>query len=179
MNEIMLASRSMRARSKSKSNVATLGDPEEANSDSEKQNEEISREQRKLSRICRVYRDIRKITALDEEIKTLGEVTPLPENELSSLDAAEREHLGAATRVETPNEQVEAEQKQHDRLICNEELLIREDDIQAFHKRRIDVQKENTDLPHRVAELASAEENLWRLAGELEWKWAKSCSIRP
>ena len=55
-------------------------------------------------------------------------------------------------------------------LKYNEELLIREDDIQEFHKRRIEVQKEKTDLPHRLAELASAEENLRRLAGELEWK---------
>ena len=32
------------------------------------------------------------------------------------------------------------------------------------------MQKEKTDLPHRRAELASAEENLRRLAEELEWK---------
>ena len=145
-------------------------DAQEAYNDLEKQNEENSREQRKLSRIRRIYRDIRKIAALDDEIKALGEVTPLPEDALSSFDAAEREQLGATTRVETLNEQLEAEQKQSTELKCNEELLIREDDIQEFHKRRIEVQKEKTDLPHRLAELASAEENLRRLAGELEWK---------
>ncbi|HUZ90427.1 MAG TPA: AAA family ATPase, partial [Methylocella sp.] len=145
-------------------------DAQEAYNSLEKQNEEISREQRKLSRIRRVYRDIRKIAALDEEIKALGEVTPLPEDALSSLDAAEREQLGATTRVETLNEQLEAEQEQRKALECNDELLIREDDIQQFHKRRIEVQKEKTDLPNRLAELASAEENLRRLAGELEWK---------
>lgn len=145
-------------------------DAQEAYNDLEKQNEEISREQRKLSRIRRVYRDIRKIAALDDEIKALGEVTPLPEDALSSFDAAEREQLGATTRVETLNEQLDAEQKLNTELTCNEELLIREDDIQEFHKRRIEVQKEKTDLPHRLAELASAEENLRRLAGELGWK---------
>jgi uncharacterized protein YhaN len=145
-------------------------DAQEAYNELEKQNEEISREQRKLSRIRRVYRDIRKIATLDDEIKALGEVTPLPEDALSSLDAAEREQLGATTRVQTLNEQLETEQEQRDALKCNEELLIREDDIQEFHKRRIEVQKEKTDLPHRLAELASAEENLRRLAGELEWK---------
>jgi uncharacterized protein YhaN len=145
-------------------------DAQEAYNALEKQTEEISREQRKLSRIRRVYRDIRKSAALDEEIKALGDVIPLPEDARTSLDAAEREQLGATTRVETLNEQLETEQKQRDALTCNEELLIREDDIQEFHKRRIEVQKEKTDLPHRLAELASAEENLRRLAGELEWK---------
>ena len=145
-------------------------DAQEVYNDLEKQNEDISREQRKLSRIRRVYRDIRKIAALDDEIKALGEVIPLPEDAASILDAAERDRLGAKTRVETLNEQIETEREQRNALDCNEELLIREDDIQEFHKRRIEVQKEKTDLPHRLAELASAEENLRRLAEELEWK---------
>ncbi len=145
-------------------------DAQEAYNGLEKQNEEISREQRKLSRIRRVYRDIRKITALDDEIKALGEVIPLPEDAASTLDAAEREQLGATTRFETLDEQLETEQEQRKALVCNEELLIREDDIQEFHKRRIEVQKEKIDLPNRLAELASAEDNLRRLAGELEWK---------
>lgn len=135
----------------------------------EKQNEDISREQRRLSRIRRVYRDIRKITALDEEIKALGEVIQLPEESASTLDVAEREQLGAKTRIETLYEQLETEEDQRESLQCKEELLIREDDIQQLHKRRIEVQKEKTDLPHRLAELASAEVNLQRLAEEFEW----------
>jgi uncharacterized protein YhaN len=145
-------------------------DAQEAYNGLEKQNEDISREQHKLSRIRRVYRDIQKITALDEEIKALGQVIPLPEDAASTLDAAEREQLGATTRVETLNEQLETDQEQRKALECNEELLIREDDIREFHKRRIEVQKEKTDLPHCLAELASAEENLRRLAEELDWK---------
>lgn len=145
-------------------------DAQEAYDNLEKQNEDISREQRKLSRIRRVYRDIRKVTALDEEIKVLGRVMPLPEDAGSTFDAAEREQLDAKTRVETLIDQLETEQNQRETLQCNEELLIREDDIQQFHKRRIEVQKEKTDLPHRRAELASAEETLQRLAEELEWK---------
>lgn len=145
-------------------------DAQEAYAGFEKQNEEISCEQRKLSRIRRVYRDIRKITALDEEIKVLGKIIPLPEDAASTLDAAEREQLGAKTRIETLHEQLETLQKQREALQCSEELLLREDDIQQFHKRRIEVQKEKTDLPHRLAELASAEANLQRLAEELEWK---------
>jgi uncharacterized protein YhaN len=144
-------------------------DAKEAYAGLEKQNEDISREQRKLSRIRRVYRDIRKLTAHDDEIKALGEVIPLPQDAASTLDAAEREQLDAKTRVETLSEQLEAEQDQREALECNDELLIRKDDIQEFHKRRIEVQKEKTDLPHRLAELASAEDNLRRLAEELEW----------
>ncbi len=136
----------------------------------EKQNEEISREQRKLNRIRRVYRDIRKIAAIDEEINFLGKVVSLPEDARSTLDVAEREQLNAITRVETLKEQLVIEQEQREALEYNDELLIREDDIREFHKRRIEVQKEKTDLPQRLAELVSAEENLRRLAEELNWK---------
>ncbi|MDR4470180.1 MAG: AAA family ATPase [Nitrospira sp.] len=145
-------------------------DAQDAYANLEKQNEDISREQRKLSRIRRVYRDIRKIATLDEEIKALGKVIPLPEDAAATLDAAEREYLGAETRVETLKEQLETEVKQREALQCSEDILIRQDDIEQFHKHRIEVQKEKTDLPNRLAELASAETNLQRVAGELEWK---------
>jgi uncharacterized protein YhaN len=145
-------------------------DAQEVCDDLEQQIEKFSREQRKLGRIRRVYREIRKLAELDEAIEALGEVAPLPENAASTLDAAEREQLGATSRIETLNEQLEAEQEKLATLKCDDELLIRMDDIGELHKRRIEVQKEKTDLPHRVAELASAEENLRRLAGELEWQ---------
>ena len=148
----------------------TYDDAQEAYANLEEQHEDISREQRRLSRIRRVYRDIRKIAALDEDMKGLGRVIPLPENAASTLEVAARDRLGAKTRVETLNEQLEAEQHQREAMQCNEELLIREDDIQQFHKRRIEVQKEKADLPHRRAELASAEDTLQRLTEELEWK---------
>jgi len=66
-------------------------DAREAYGALEKQIEDISSEQRKLSRIRRVYQDIKKITALEEEIAGLGEVVPLPEDARPKLEAAERE----------------------------------------------------------------------------------------
>ena len=100
---------------------------------------------------------MRRIAVLDDGIKALGEVIALPEDASSTLDGAEREQLSAATRVDTLNEQLETEQEQREKLECNEELLLREDDIQQFHKRRIEVQKEKLDLPRRRADLASEE----------------------
>ena len=78
--------------------------------------------------------------------------------------------MSATTRVDTLNERLETEQKQRENLECNEELLLREDDIQEFHKRRVEVQKEKLDLPRRRADLASEEKSLRRLAEELGWK---------
>lgn len=147
----------------------TYDDAQDACADLEKQHEDISREQRKLSRIRRVYRDIRTLTELDEEIRTLGKVIPLPEDAASTLDTAEREYVGASTRIAALNEHLVTEQNQREALQCSEDLLIREDDIQQFHTRRIEVQKEKMDLPNRLAELASAEAHLQRLAEELEW----------
>ena len=107
----------------------------------EKQIEQVSTEQRKLSRIRRVYRDSKKITILADQIAALGEVVPLPENAYSSLKSSERELASATARVETLNEDLEREWHQRDALTLNEDLLLRNDDIQQFHKRRIEVQK--------------------------------------
>jgi uncharacterized protein YhaN len=136
----------------------------------EKEIERNLSNQRKLNRIRRVYRDVRKITVLNENIEALGKIVRLPDDAHSKLEAAEREHDAATARGETLKEQLEGEQRQRNALACDEELLLREDDIQEFHKRRIEVQKEKSDLPNRRAELASAEENLRRLAEELEWE---------
>ncbi len=136
----------------------------------EKQIEQVSTEQRKLSRIRRVYRDSKKITILADQIAALGEVVPLPENAYSSLESSERELASATARVETLNEDLEREWHQRDALTLNEDLLLRNDDIQQFHKRRIEVQKEKADLPNRRAELAIAEGKLRRAAQDLEWE---------
>lgn len=135
----------------------------------EKNIEDLSSEQRKLSRIRRVYRDVRRIAALDEERAALGEVVPLAEDARSELEAAVREHAEAVTRSQTLNEQLQSERHEREALACDDELLLRADDIQEFHKRRIEVQKEKADLPNRRAELGSAEANLRGLAEELEW----------
>ena len=135
----------------------------------EKKIEEVSTEQRKLSRIRRVYRDVKQLTTLQYQILAVGEVCVLPENAFSSVDAAERELGNAAARVDTLKKERERERKDREGLKPDEALLRRCDDIQDFHTRRIEVQKGKADLPRRKAELAVAEAELQKLAQELQW----------
>ncbi len=131
-----------------------------------------SAELRKLSRIRRVYRDVRRKSELDASIAALGKVTPLPEDARQRLETAERDDAHAAARIETLTEQLEAARKERTALTYDEVLLLRAEDIQQLHERRIQVRAGRADLPERRAELASAEADLRRLAGELEWETA-------
>ena len=137
---------------------------------SEKKIEEVSAEQRKLSRIRRVYRDVKQLTVLRHQILALGDVASLPVNASSSLETSERELANATARIETLREELQRERDQRDNLRPDEALLLRGDDIEHFHTRRIEVQKEKADLPHRQAELAIAEGKFRSLAQDLQWE---------
>lgn len=127
-------------------------------------------ELRKLSRIRRVYRDVHSKSELDTTITALGEVTPLPMDAGQTLESAEREDATTSARIETLTDQIENAQRERAALTCDEALLLREQDIEHLHERRIEVRAGKADLPKRRAELASAEANLRRLAIELEWE---------
>lgn len=124
----------------------------------------------KLSRIRRVYRDVRRKSELESDIGSLGEVMLLPEDAMRSLDQAELEDAQAMARLETLTEQLEAVREERAALTCDEVLLLRAEDIQQLHERRIQVRAGKSDLPKRRAELAGSEADLRRLAAELEWQ---------
>lgn len=131
-----------------------------------------SAELRKLSRIRRVYRDVRRKAELEASIVALGKVTPFPEDARQRQETAERDEANAAARIETLTEQLEAARKERTALTYDEALLLRTEDIGQLHERRIQVRAGKADLPKRRIELASAEADLRRLAGELEWETA-------
>lgn len=128
-----------------------------------------SAELRKLSRIRRVYRDVRRHSELNADIAVLGAVIPLSEDAFQTLEAAEQEGANATARLETLTEQVEKDRAQRAELMYDEALLLRAEDIKQLQERRIQVLAEKADLPKRRAELAGAEAQLRRLAEELEW----------
>jgi uncharacterized protein YhaN len=129
-----------------------------------------SAERLKLSRIRRVYPHVWRKSELEAGIAALGDVTPFPEDARRILEKAERDDSNAAARIETLAEQLEGARKERQAMICDEALLLRTEDIQQLHERRIQVRAGRADLPKRRAELAGAEAALRRLAGELEWE---------
>jgi hypothetical protein len=133
-----------------------------------------SAELRKLNRVRRVFRDVRKRSQLADEIAALGDVLLLPEDAVSALDEAIREDNAAATRIETLTEEIETLQKERSELSYDEAFLIRADDIDRLHERRIQIRVGRTDLPKRRTELTIAEAQLARLAAELEWETGDS-----
>jgi uncharacterized protein YhaN len=123
----------------------------------------------KLHRIRRVCRDVRKRMETEIAIQTLGKVIPFAEDASSLLEKAAKDDADAASRIATLNEQIAALQAERAALAYDQALLLRADDIQQLHDRRIQIRAGKTDLPKRRAELAGAEATLNRLAAELEW----------
>lgn len=143
----------------------------------ENQIEEKSSEQRKFSRIRRVYRQVRRLTDAETEIAGLGEVAALPEDAEEQLASAIREQSDAQTKIDELDGQLSSVKSERADLQCDEGLLIRSDDIAELHKQRIEIQKEKADLPKRRAELTTKEESLARLAENLGWKTDDSAAI--
>ena len=141
--------------------------------------ESLAAEQRRLSRIRRVYRQVCRVAELGEEIAASGEVVLLPDDTDTQLEVAKQEESNSRSRIEELTEQLNRTRAERSELDCDETLLLRSDDIQQLHKQRIEVQKEKADLPKRRAELASAKVRLQRLAEELEWEAKGADDLMP
>lgn len=132
----------------------------------EEQKKEVSHELRKLNRIRRVYHNLRELAAIEEWISELGSIIKLPEEAGARLEKAERVLAEAAARTEAFRHQLAQAKEELEGMKYDEVLLLREEEIALFHRRRIEVQKERADLPNREAELAAAEANFRRFAGD-------------
>jgi uncharacterized protein YhaN len=126
-------------------------------------------ELRKLSRIRRVYRNVRTRAQLEKTMDELGEVVPLPEDAHRILTEAEKKEAAANLLLDNFNEQLAKAREERDALLGNEALLLRQEDIRALGERRITVRDGKTVLPKHRAELVAAESELRRLAQENEW----------
>jgi uncharacterized protein YhaN len=135
----------------------------------EQEIEAKSAELRRLTRIRRVCRDVRKRAETDTAIHGLGPVIPFAEDAASLLEKVAKDDGDAASRIATLNEQIAALQGERAALAYDQALLLRADDIDQLHDRRIQIRAGKADLPKRRAELADAEATLNRLAAELEW----------
>jgi len=134
-------------------------------------------EHRKLSRVRRVFRDVRKRAEIEAAIHELGETVSLPEDADKTLADAIRDQSAAETRIDTLNEEVSRLESERSSLVYDENLLIRGDDIVRLHERRVTIHDRRSDLPKRRAELAAAESQLMGLAAEIGWTSATTAEI--
>jgi uncharacterized protein YhaN len=134
-------------------------------------------EQRRLSRIRRVCRDIRKRVEVQDAIQSLGQIPSFSEEASQILEKAAKDDTDAAARIETLTEQLGTLQKERAALAYDQALLLRAADIKLLHERRIQIRGGKTDLPKRRAELAVAENQLKRLAAELEWDTVQTAQV--
>ena len=130
---------------------------------------ERSAERDRLSRIRRVHRHVHRKRELDRTLKSLGQVILLPEDAAVQLAAAEREEAEAATAVAALGEEGERARAELARLLPNEDLLPRADEIHALRDRGIEIRAAKSDLPRHEADLQAAENELRRLVAELGW----------
>ena len=132
--------------------------------------ERVSAERTRLGRIRRVYRDVRRKAELDEQIAVLGTIVSLPEDARQVLEESDRKESDASARIDTLSGQLAKEREELEALTYDEQLVLRADDIDQLHERRIEIRREKADLPKRQAELDTAEAELHGLATELGWQ---------
>lgn len=137
--------------------------------------EKLAAERTKLGRIRRVYPYVRRKAELDKQIADLGNIVSLPEDARQLLEESERSESNASIRIDTLSGRLDKAREELKALTCDEQLVLRADDIDHLHERRIEIRKAKADLPMREAELEAAKADLHTLATELGWQ-AKDAS---
>ena len=150
---------------------------EEAYTEVDKKIKEASAERNRLSRIRRVFRDVRRKQELDGQLAELDDVIGLPEDAAMSVREAEHRDIEVGTRIATIQEQLERAEKSLKELMFDETLAQRAEDVLQLHERRIEIRSAKADLPDRQAELNAAEEELRANASELGWTETDSMSL--
>ena len=150
---------------------------EDAYAEIDKKIKETSADRNRLSRIRRVFRDVRRKQEVDGQLEKLEDVIALPEDAAKVVAGSERGDTGAATRIATLQEQLERAEKNLEGLKFDETLIQRSNDVGQLHERRIEIRREKADLPKREVELHAAEEELRANASELEWAETESAAL--
>ena len=122
-----------------------------------------------LSRIRRVFRDLRRMQELIVQLTELEDVITLPEDAAQVLAEAERKDTKAKTRIEILQEQLKKVEESLDDLKFDETLIQRAEDIRQLYERRIEIRGQKADLPKHEAELRAAEADILDCAKELSW----------
>jgi uncharacterized protein YhaN len=138
----------------------------------EREIEGLDAGRRRLSRIRRVYRNVRQKLDLESQIAALAEpggALLLPSDATARLEKAERDDANASARIETLAEQLAAERAALSALACDEALLRRAEDVTRLHELRIQARAAKSELPRLKSELERGEVSLRRLASELDW----------
>ena len=130
---------------------------------------ETSAESRRLSRIRRVFPDLRRRDAIEAELREPGAAALLPEDARELFDLSQRKLSEGAAIKETLSEQLARLRGEIDGLVWNEKLIEQRPRIAHLHRQSIEIAPEVTDLPKREAELAAAESEILRLAAEIGW----------
>lgn len=123
-----------------------------------------------LSRIRRVFRDVRRKQELDRLVGALGDVVELPEDAAGLVADAERCEADIDASIGTLQGQLVRAQEALENLIYDESLIERAADVRQLCERRIEIRSEKADLPKREAELHAAERELASDAAELGWR---------
>lgn len=130
-----------------------------------------------LSRIRRVFRDVRRKQGLDRLLEVLGHVIVLPEDAARLVAEAERKDAEATARIGTLTEQLQPAEKAQELLTYDETIIQRSADVRQACERRIEIRAEKADLPKREAELQAAEKELQGAAAELGWRDEDSAAL--
>ena len=130
-----------------------------------------------LSRIRRVFRDVRRKQELDRKLAELEDVITLPDDAGKVMAEAEHKDTETATRIATLQEQLKRTEESLEGLMFDKTLVQRAEDVRQLHERRIEIRREKADLPKREAELNAAEEELHANASELGWRETASAAL--
>ena len=147
----------------------TVDAAEEAHECIRSQFERALAETKRLARVRRIYPEIRRKADLDKCIKDLGSIVMLPEDAREVFEESARKDRQASAKLDTLLSLLADACEELSALIYDKQVILRGDDVEHLHERRIEVRKGKADLLKRHAELDASEAELRSLSAELGW----------
>ncbi len=134
------------------------------------EHEQKSVELSRISRIRRVYPHVITKEELEKNIQNLGDVILLPEEAKEIVENSDSNQRIILAKIQTLEKELNQHQEDLKDMNFDEQLLLREDDINKLHEMRIQIRGGKNDLPRRQAELNQQEKNLLEIAQQLVWQ---------
>ena len=155
----------------------TLSDAEERLQERRKEQEETSKELKKLVRIRHVHGAIRRRRELTQEIEALGDVNVLAEDAAEQLNQAEQQDAKIRAQVDILAPQLQEAQEALEGITYDEAFVRRAGEIMQLNEQRIAVRSGREDLPKRRDEFRLELESLARLASEIGWEFGEPSEL--
>ncbi len=143
----------------------------------EEEYRQAAAESRRCSRIRRVLPTVRRLSDLEEELASLGDAVPLPEDAAARVTESKNEGARAAAESGIHQQSLEAKRRDRETVPLDQAVQERQSALGALEDTRVKIAQMRLDLPKRQGERDVALRALRQAANDFGWEMGAGESL--